>query len=126
MKSPIEKQNILLIGHAELTVKDKKMFKYFGVGSKIKPPYRILNPHRISIGDKTSVQEHAHINAFENLIFLMDYIEDAYRKDFRKKYYRYNSNIFTDRECQIALFFFATCTSRIRIHRNVLISERVF
>lgn len=126
MSSPIEQNNVLLEGVSPLTSKQKKLFKYFGIDSKIKPPFRILNPQRISIGDKTSIQEYSHINAFQDLTFLMNYIEDKYRRDFKVADYRYDPNIHIDRECQIGRFFFASCTNSIRIDRNVLISERVF
>jgi|SRR5581483_2453844 len=126
MGSPIEKRNILLQGTSPLTVKQKKMFKYFGIDSKIKPPYRILNPQRIHVGDRTSIQEYSHINAFSDLSFLLDYVDRRYRKDFKTSDYQYDSGIHIDRECQIGRFFFASCTNRIRIHSNVVISERVF
>ncbi len=126
MRSPIEKNNILLEGTSPLTSQQKTLFKYFGIGSKIKPPFRILNPQRIYLGDKTSIQEYSHINAFQDLTFLMDYIEEKYRPDFKASDYRYDSGIHIDRECQIGRFFFVSCTNRIEIHRNVLISERVF
>ena len=126
MKSPIQQKNVLLEGNKPLTPKQKKLFKYFGVESQIKAPYRILNPHRISVGDKTSIQEYSHINAFEDLSFLMEYLDPKYKKYFHARQYRYKSSIEIERECQIGRFFFATCTRRIVIHRNVLISERVF
>jgi acetyltransferase-like isoleucine patch superfamily enzyme len=126
MGSPIAKRNVLLEGTAPLTAKQKGMFKYFGVGSKIKPPYRILNPYRIHVGDITSIQEYSHINAFSDLSFLMDYIEPRYKKAFESTDYLYDSEVHIDRECQIGRFFFMSCTASIRIHANVLISERVF
>lgn len=126
MDSPITTRNQLLEGNAPLTAEQKKMFKYFGVGSKIKPPYRILNPHRIHIGDRTSVQEYSHINAFSDLSFLMDYIDSAYLNEFKVDDYRYDSEIFIDQECQLGRFLFMSCTTSIRIHPNVVISERVF
>jgi len=126
MNSPIEKDNILLEGTSQLTTEQKKLFKYFGVGTKIKPPFRILNPQRIYLGDKTSIQEHCHINAFVDLRFLMDFIKDEHRSDFNIKDYQYDSSIHIDRECQVGRFFFVSCTNSIRINNNVLISERVF
>jgi acetyltransferase-like isoleucine patch superfamily enzyme len=126
MGSPIAKRNVLLEGTAPLTVKQKEMFEYFGVGSKIKPPYRILNPHHIHVGDRTSIQEYSHINAFSDLSFLMDYIEPKFKKAFKAADYLYDSKVHIDRECQIGRFFFISCTARIRIHPNVVISERVF
>ena len=126
MSSPIEKNNILLEGSSQLTTEQKKLFKYFGVEAKIKPPFRILNPQRIYIGDKTSIQEGSHINAFIDLSFLLDYVEDRYRSDFNLGDYKYDPMIHVDRECQIGRFFFVSCTKSIMIHRNVVISERVF
>ncbi len=126
MRSPIQTKNVLLSGNTPLTAKQKKLFHYFGVGSQIKPPYRILNPHRISIGDKTSIQEYCHINAFQDLSFLMDYIDKKFKKDFSPKDYCYDSSIHIGRECQIGRFFFVSCTHRITLQSHVLISERVF
>ncbi|HJT25455.1 MAG TPA: acyltransferase [bacterium] len=116
----------MLEGSTPLTVKQKKMFKYFGVNSKIKPPYRILNPHRIFVGDVTSIQEYCHINAFCDSTFLMDYIDKKYKKGFKAADYLYDSQIHFDRECQIGRFFFASCTASIHIGANVVVSERVF
>lgn len=124
--SPIEKHNVLLTGSNELTVEQKKLFAYFGVDAKIKPPFRILNPHRISIGDRTSIQEYCHINAFEDLSFLLDYVDRSYRNDFSPQEYRYTPRIEIGRENQIGRFFFVSCTNHIILEENVLISERVF
>lgn len=126
MKSPITHKNILLIGSKPLTNKQKGLFKYFGIRSQIKPPYRILNPQRIYIGDVTSIQEYSHINAFIDLSYLMAYIDDKYKHYFNNNDYKYDPVIHFDRECQIGRFFFASCTNSIIIHKNVLISERVF
>ena len=79
---PIERTNILLEKQTPLTVEDKKLFAYFGVNAKILPPYRILNPQNIVIGDVTAIREGCHINAFVDLTFLMDYIEAKYRRGF--------------------------------------------
>src|SRR5258706_2947060 len=93
MRSPIEKKNLLLSKTTALTSKDKDQFAYFGINAKIKPPYRILNPHRIHVGDSTSIQEHCHISAFEDLSFLRDYIAPQYQGDFQVEEYLYDSKI---------------------------------
>jgi acetyltransferase-like isoleucine patch superfamily enzyme len=126
MKSPIETKNLLLSKATPLTSRDKRLFAYFGVNAKIKPPYRILNPHRIHIGDLTSVQEHCHINAFEDLSFLRNYIAPQYHHQFPAEEYLYDSRIEIGKENQIGRFFFVSCTNSIRLDDNVLISERVF
>lgn len=126
MKSPIEKKNTLIDKKAPLTSKEKKMFAYFGVNAKIKPPLRILNPHRIVIGDRTSIQEYCHINAFEDLSFLKNYISEEYKGDFNDDDYIYQSKIEIGNENQIGRFFFMSCTNHILLENNVLISERVF
>ncbi len=126
MRSPIENKNVLLTGNSPLSAKQLKLFKYFGVGAKIKPPYRILNPHRISIGDKTSIQESCHINAFQDLSFLMEYVDKKFKKDFKVSDYIYDARIEIGRACQIGRFFFASCTEQIKLHDHVLLSERVF
>lgn len=126
MKSPIEKNNILINKKTPLTAKEQGMFAYFGVGAKIKPPFRILNPQRIIVGDKTSIQEYCHINAFEDLSFLKDYIAPEYKDDFPEGDYRYDSKIEIGNENQIGRFFFVSCTNHILLENNVLISERVF
>jgi acetyltransferase-like isoleucine patch superfamily enzyme len=126
MKSPIETTNILLDKTTPLTSHEKAMFAYFGIDAKIKPPFRILNPHRIKIGDATSIQEHSHISAFEDLSFLQNYIEEKYQSDFKREDYTYDSFIEIGNENQIGRFFYATCTNKITFEDNVLIAERVF
>jgi acetyltransferase-like isoleucine patch superfamily enzyme len=126
VKSPIERKNLLLNKQTPLTKREKDLFGYFGVRAKIKPPFRILNPHRIFIGDVTSIQEHAHINAFEDLSFLRRYVAPAYRGDFPVEDYLYDAKIEIGAENQIGRFFFVSCTNRITLDANVLISERVF
>ena len=126
MRSPIERKNVLLNKQTPLTKKEKDLFGYFGVDAKIKPPFRILNPHRIYVGDITSIQEHAHINAFEDLSFLREYVASPYQADFSVEDYLYDSKIDIGAENQIGRFFFVSCTKLITLDDNVLISERVF
>ena len=126
MPTPIESKNVLLEKSTPLTNEDKKLFAYFGVDAKILPPYRILNPHRITIGDKTAIRESCHINAFIDLSFLMDYIEPQYRDAFAREQYLYDPHIDIAREVQIGRFAFMSCTRSITIERNVVLSERVF
>src|SRR5260221_5227786 len=126
LRSPIENNNVLLDKKTNLTSKEKQLFRYFGVGAKIKPPLRILNPHRIYIGDKTSIQEYSHINAFEDLSFLREYIDPKYSKDFEDEDYLYEPRIDIGAENQIGRFFFVSCTNRIRLEDNVVLSERIF
>ena len=125
-RSPIERDNVLLEKSTPLTEKDKKLFAYFGVGAKILPPLRILNPQRISIGDRTAIREGCHINAFIDLSFLMEYIDPAHRSAFSRAQYLYDPCIEIAREVQIGRFAFISCTSSIVIERNVVLSERVF
>jgi acetyltransferase-like isoleucine patch superfamily enzyme len=124
--SPIAQQNRLLEKTTPLTPEDKAMFAYFGVAAKILPPFRILNPQRISIGDKTAIREGCHINAFIDLSFLMDYIDPRYRGEFSAEQYRYDPRIEIGREVQIGRFAFMSCTQSIVIGDNVVLSERVF
>jgi len=125
-RSPIEHENVLLEKSTPLTEKDKALFAYFGIGAKILPPLRILNPHRITIGDRTAIREGCHINAFIDLSFLMDYIDPAYSDAFSREMYLYDPRIEIGREVQIGRFAFMSCTSSIVIERNVVLSERVF
>jgi acetyltransferase-like isoleucine patch superfamily enzyme len=125
-RSPIEDRNVLLEKSTELTGEDKRLFKYFGEAAKIRPPYRILNPQRVVIGDKTSIREYCHLNAFLDLTFLMDYIDPAYRGDFRREQYLYEPDIVIGREVQIGRFSFMSCTRSIAIEDQVVLSERVF
>lgn len=124
--SPIERANVLLEKSTPLTKKDKKLFGNFGVNAKILPPYRILNPQYVHIGDMTAIREGCHINAFKDLSFLLDYIDQKYRADFDPNDYRYEPRIEIEREVQIGRFAFMTCTRSIKIERNVVLSERVF
>jgi acetyltransferase-like isoleucine patch superfamily enzyme len=125
-QTPIEKANILLESDAPLANDDKKLFAYFGVNAKIIPPFRILNPQNIVIGDYTAIREGCHINAFADLSFLMNYIDERYRGDFDASDYIYESRIEIGRENQIGRFAFMSCTSSIILENNVLISERVY
>lgn len=125
-KTPIENANILLEGNTPLTSADKAKFAYFGDRAKILPPYRILNPQNIVIGDVTAIREGCHINAFNDLSFLLNYVAEEYRQDFEAASYHYDSRIEIGREVQIGRFAFMSCTSRITLEDNVLLSERVF
>jgi acetyltransferase-like isoleucine patch superfamily enzyme len=125
-RSPIERQNHLLEKATPLTSEDKALFAYFGVDAKILPPLRILNPQRVSIGDRTAIREGCHLNAFLDLSFLMDYIDPMYRNAFSAEQYRYDPRIEIGREVQIGRFAFMSCTRSIVIENNVVLSERVF
>lgn len=124
--TPIESANVLLEKQTPLTSEDKELFAYFGNNAKILPPYRILNPQNIVIGDFTAIREGCHINAFSDLSFLMNYIDERYRDDFSPSDYRYQSRIEIGRANQIGRFAFMSCTASITLEDNVLVSERVF
>lgn len=126
MRSPIQNDNFLLETSEPLTSEDKARFAYFGENAKILPPLRILNPGNIVIGDRTAIREGCHINAFADLSFLLDYVDEKYRSDFDAEDYRYQSRIEIMRECQIGRFAFMSCTNSILIEQNVVLSERVF
>lgn len=126
MKTPIERANRLLEGVGPLSSEDKSAFAYFGVDAKILPPFRILNPQNISIGDRTAIREGCHINAFIDLTFIHDYVDEAFRGDFPREDYLYDGRIWIDHTCQIGRFAFMSCTKEIRIEDRVVLSERVF
>src|SRR4030088_3519164 len=112
-RSPIEERNVLLEKTTPLTAKEKKLFAYFGTNAKIRPPLRILNPQRITIGDSTAIREGCHINAFIDLSFLMDYIDPRYREHFAREQYLYDPQLHIDREVQVGRFAFMSCTRSI-------------
>lgn len=116
----------LLEKDSPLTDEEKKLFGYFGTGAKIRPPFRILNPQRIFIGDHVSIREELYLHAYQDLTKLHTYIEERYKKDFELSQYIYDSRIVIDREVQIGRNFFISCTKSVEIGRNVTISERVF
>jgi acetyltransferase-like isoleucine patch superfamily enzyme len=118
--------DVLLEKDTPLTDEEKKLFGRFGVGAKIRSPFRILNPHRIFIGDYVSIREELYLHAYEDLTKLHAFIEDQYKADFDVKSYVYDSRIVIDREVQIGRNFFISCTNSVEIKRNVTISERVF
>jgi acetyltransferase-like isoleucine patch superfamily enzyme len=124
--SPIASQNFLLEKTTPLSKKDKDRFAYFGVNAKILPPLRILNPQCIVIGDVTAIREGCHINAFRDLSFLLNYVDEEYRGDFNPDDYRFDPKIEIGRENQIGRFVFMNCTRSITLEDNVLFSERVF
>lgn len=118
--------DVLLEKDTPLTDDEKKLFGHFGAGAKIRPPFRILNPRRIFIGDHVSIREHTYLHAYEDLTKLHAHIDDRYKKDFDLSSYLYDSRIVIDREVQIGRNFFISCTRSVKIGRNVTISERVF
>ncbi len=118
--------DILLEKNTELTSEDKALFGRFGVGSKIRPPFRILNPQNIFIGDRVSIREAAYLHAYSDLTKLYDFIDNDYKKDFDINDYRYQSAIIIGNEVQIGRNLFISCTKRVEIENNVTISERVF
>jgi len=118
--------DILIEKNEPLTDEEKKLFGSFGVGAKIRPPFRILNPQRIFIGDYVSIREEAYLHAYQDLTKLHAFIEDRYKGDFDLGQYKYDSRIVIGREVQIGRNFFISCTRSIEIGRNVTISERVF
>lgn len=124
--TPIERANILIEGTAPLSAEDKRRFAYFGENAKILPPYRILNPQNISIGDRVSIRDGCHINAFKDLTFIHDYVEGRFKDDFARSDYIYNGRIEIGHTCQIGRFAFMSCTNMIRIEDHVVLSERVF
>lgn len=110
----------------QLTSKEKELFGNFGIGSKIRPPFRILNPKNIFIGDNVSIREEAYLHAYEDLTKLYEFIDDKYKKDFDITDYIYKPKIIIDNEVQAGRNLFISCTNRVEIRSNVTISERVF
>jgi acetyltransferase-like isoleucine patch superfamily enzyme len=110
----------------ELTKEEKALFAYFGEGAKIRPPFRILNPQNIRIGDFVSIREEAYLHAYRDLTRLHAFIDDRYKQDFDLADYLYDSEIVIDREVHIGRNLLISCTKRVEIGRNVTISERVF
>lgn len=118
--------DVLLEKTEPLTNKEKKLFGRFGSGAKIRPPFRILNPHRIFVGDNVSIREACYLHAYEDLTKLHAFIDERHRSDFDLSQYEYDSRIEIGREVQIGRNFFISCTNSVEIGRNVTISERVF
>ena len=81
--------DVLLEKNEPLTDAEKKLFGSFGVGAKIRPPFRILNPHRIFIGDYVSIREECYLHAYEDLTKLHALIDDRYKRDFDLAQYQY-------------------------------------
>jgi acetyltransferase-like isoleucine patch superfamily enzyme len=118
--------NVLLEKSEPLTEDEKKLFGSFGAGAKIRPPFRILNPHRIFIGENVSIREECYLHAYEDLTKLHTFIEDRYKGDFDLSQYKYDSRIEIGCEVQVGRNFFISCTNSVEIGRNVTVSERVF
>ena len=90
--------DVLLEKDEPLTDDEKKLFGSFGTGAKIRPPFRILNPHRIFIGDYVSIREECYLHAYEDLAKLHSFIDDQYKGDFDLSQYKYDSRIEIGRE----------------------------
>jgi acetyltransferase-like isoleucine patch superfamily enzyme len=126
VNTAIEQQNVLIEGSAPLSSDDKAKFAYFGINAKILPPYRILNPQNIIVGDRVAIREGCHINAFKDLSFIYDYVEPRYQADLRREDYIYDGRITFEHTCQIGRFVFMSCTNSIAIEDHVVFSERIF
>lgn len=122
----VSKKDTLLEKTEPLTNEEKAMFKYFGVNAKIRPPFRILNPERISIGDNVSIREEAYLHCYQDLSGNYKFIAEEYKKDFNIEDYYYDSELIIDREVMIGRNLFISCTKQIVIENNVTISERIF
>jgi acetyltransferase-like isoleucine patch superfamily enzyme len=118
--------NVLLKKNSPLTSEEKGLFAYFGEGAKIAPPFRILNPANIHVGDRTSIREGAFLNAFTDLSELLDFIKPAFQADFKKEDYIYQSRIHFGSDVQIGRFMLMSCTNSIVFEDSVLFSERTF
>ena len=114
---------VLLEKNSNLTKDEKKMFAYFGENAKIRPPFRILNPHRIKIGDRTSIREGAYIHAYQDLTKNLSYIEPKYKNEFCKEDYIYDSEIIIGQEVLISRSMLLTCTAKVVIDDNVAIGQ---
>jgi len=118
--------NVLIEKNEPLTNEDKAKFAYFGENAKILPPFRILNPQNIYIGDRVSIREMSYIHAYKDTSELMNYIDKKYIDDFRKEQYLFESSIRIENECQIQRILFISCTNSVIIQNNCNIGERVF
>ena len=122
----VSKKDTLLEKNEPLTNEDKALFKYFGVNAKIRPPFRILNPERIYIGDNVSIREEAYLHCYQDLSGNYQFIEEQYKKDFNIEDYYYDSELIINNEVMIGRNLFISCTRQIIIENNVTISERIF
>ena len=122
----VSKKDTLLEKNEPLTNEDKALFKYFGVNAKVRPPFRILNPERIYIGDNVSIREEAYMHCYQDLSGNYKFIEEQYKKDFNIEDYYYDSELTIDREVNIGRNLFISCTKQVIIENNVTISERIF
>ncbi len=118
--------NILIEKNEELTSEDKAKFAYFGENAKIRPPFRILNPQNIYIGDRVSIREFAYIHAYLDISENRKYIDPKYINDFTDEQYQFQSSIRIEQETQIQRNLFISCTNSIIIGRNCTFSERIF
>ncbi len=118
--------NVLLEKDTELTEADKALFGSFGVGSRIRPPYRILNPQCFHIGRHVSIREGAFLNAYTDLTVLHGFVDPAFRGDFAPDDYRYAPRVDIGDQVQIGRFMLMSCTAHIEIEAAVVFSDRTF
>ena len=122
----VNEKDVVFEKSDDLTSEEKKLFKYFGVNAKIRPPFRILNPSRISIGDNVSIREFAYIHCYQDLTGNYKFVDEQFKSDFNIEEYLYNSELIIESEVQIGRNVFISCTNKIVLQRNITISERVF
>jgi acetyltransferase-like isoleucine patch superfamily enzyme len=118
--------NVLLEKDTPLTSDDKALFAHFGEGSKIRPPFRVLNPQNIVIGDFVSIRENAYIHAYTDLSSIHQYIEQRYQGDFDLDSYRYDSKIVLGNQIQIGPGVLISCTMRVELEDGVVFSHNVY
>lgn len=123
---PGSSSNILLEKSTPLTSEEKALFGYFGVNAKIFPPFRILNPQSIIVGDYTSIRDGANIYAFKDISGILQHVDPIYVGDFNPDDYRYDARIEFGRANQVGRLLLMSCTASIILEDNVLFSERVY
>ncbi len=110
--------------------KDKEKFSYFGIEAKILGPTQILNPQNIKIGDFVTIREHSCINIFRHAIKSIRYIKEHYPESIGEidvNDYIFGESVLEIGEgSNIGRFALITCNKKIKIGKNVIISERVY
>lgn len=114
----------------DLSKSDLGRFKAFGVNSKVSPPFEVVNPQFIEIGDYVSINREMKLAAYQDLRHIKEYIkqylpgiESAIDDD---QYLHDNPGIEIGDRTSFGRFSMITATSKVRVGKAVIMADRVF
>ncbi len=114
----------------ELSNSDLGHFKAFGANSKASPPFEVVNPQFIEIGDFVSINREMKMAAYQDLRRIKEYIEQ-YLPGMGSvidddQYWHDNPSIEIGDRTSFGRFSMITATNKVRVGKAVIMADRVF